>query len=236
MKSERIGYLLLLLAAVLVVSSAALSAQEGSEDPVQATAEATAEGTMPVLFDDLRINNRIILGEFGIFCEDAQGEAANTYAGGGISVYGANGEHYISVPEEALRQLSDVEMTSDATDEPTMLPTNTLSANMTPTQRPAILLGQAYATNGLAQLFLVGDNQFQLIGFLPDGKGFSYEWTGCAGTAGITTFEGTRVFMTTTPVATLPARTAQPTMGGMVTAQPTLEVTLGVTVAATNTP
>ena len=115
MKTERIGYLLVLLRAIFVRSSAALSAQHprdgAAESTVEAKAEATMDGTPEVIFNDARINNAILLGEFGIFCEDVNGDPAGSFDNGGrIAVYGSNGEQYIFAEEDALRQYSDMDM------------------------------------------------------------------------------------------------------------------------------
>jgi hypothetical protein len=244
MKTERIGYLLVLLVAVFVVSSAALSAQNPSDGlaqtTVEATAEATMDGTPEVIFNDGRINNAIILGEFGIFCEDVNGDPAGSFDNGGrIAVYGSNGEQYIFAEEEALRQYSDMDMMMDTTAEPSMMATNT--PDMMSTMQPAILLGQATATNGTVRLFLVGDNEFRLTGFLPDGKGFIYGWTGCTGNIRIDTFDGDFDFITTTPMPTLsgtftPLVTQAATMDSMATQMPTMSSTLETTVEVTTSP
>lgn len=249
MKTERIGYLLVLLVAVFVLSSAALSAQNPSDglaqSTVEATAEATMDGTPEVIFNDGRINNAIILGEFGIFCEDVNGDPAGSFDNGGrIAVYGSNGEQYIFAEEEALRQYSDMGM-MDMTAEPSMMATTT--PDMMSTMQPAILLGQATATNGVVRLFLVGDNEFRLTGYLPDGKGFIYGWTGCTGNIRIDTFDGDFDFITTTPMPTLSGtftplvtraastQEANPT-SSVATQQPTLSSTLNVTPEVTTSP
>lgn len=245
MKTERIGYLLVLLVAIFVLSSAALSAQNPSDGLAQATVEATAEATMDgtpeVIFRDGRINNAIILGEFGIFCEDVNGAPAGSFDNGGrIAVYGSNGEQYIFAEEEALRQYSDMGM-MDMTAEPSMMATNT--PDMMSTMQPAILLGQASAVNGTVRLFLVGDNEFRLTGFLPDGKGFIYGWTGCTGNIRIDTFDGEMDFITTTPMPTLSGtftplvtRAATTQEPSMATQMPTLSSTLDTTAEATTSP
>jgi len=237
MKSGRILFLVAALISVLVISSAVLGAQGGQLDAAfqttdEMTPEMTAEGTSEVFFNDNRINNQVILGEFGIYCEDAQGIAGSSYEGGGISVWGADGDQYISVEEEALRQLSDMDM-AEATQDASAMMTNTPEMMTTPSQRP-ILLGQANGQNGPVMLFLTGDNQFQLVGVLPDGKGFSYSWTGCTGTLAVDTFEGPMVFVTTTPIATLSPVTAQPTT--MATTAPTVQPTLDTTPEVTTSP
>ncbi len=238
MKTERIGYLVLLLMLVFVLSSAALSAQNVSaplaQSTEEATAEATAEGTPEVIFRDGRINNAIILGEFGIFCEDVNGAPAASFDNGGrIAVYGSNGEQYVFAEEDALRQYSAMGMmdATMGTEEPALMATNT--PEMMGTMQPAILLGQATAVNGTVRLFLVGDNEFRLTGYLPDGKGFIYGWTGCTGNARIDMFDGEMDFITTTPLPTL-SGTFTPLVTQAATMDATMDTTMESTMASTS--
>lgn len=212
--TRMISRLTLLMALLALVSIPALAQDDSGGDVGAGNAETDAP-----FFNDNRINNRIILGEFGLYCTDAQGQTANTYQnGGGIAVWGATGQQYLFVPEAQITFLSDPAnlgmsmqgattqtfgsaesmmtqqgQTSGGTQGTMMGSANQNRINnnqgLMPGEFP-ILLGRANAANGPVQIYLTGPNTFQLNAFLPDGKGFAYNWAGCSGTTGVQTFTG----------------------------------------------
>jgi hypothetical protein len=232
---------LALLLALLALSSVPLFAQDIGGEVGTGTTDTDAP-----FFSDNRINNRIILGEFGLYCTDANGQISNTFQnGGGLAVWGANGQQYIFVPEgqisffgddananqtmpqfngmnntfassarsvagaqgtSAESESSDQTMGSANAAQSTLgsfgnlsnqsaqssSSTNSMTRSQSNQRAVAgqfpVLLGQATAMNGLVQLYLTAPGAFQLNGFLPDGKGFTYNWSGCSGGTGINTF------------------------------------------------
>ena len=182
MKKNRILLLVTVLAAVGMLSAAAIMAQEGTEEP---PAESTS---IPSSFSDNRINGDIFLGGLALYCEDENGNTdGNTFQNGGVTVWGPDGQKYISLTASQLRGDEEImqpppteEPMAGMTDEPMMDATETMDADMEEVLTAPILLAQANTTNGPLWFFRTGMDTFALQGYDNTGKFYTYTWEGCA--------------------------------------------------------
>ena len=173
MKHSRVLLLAAILVVSVLVSSAAILAQD-------ATPESTA---VPSSFNDGRTNGDIQLGGLAIYCTDASGSAhTNTFQDGGIQVWGVGGQEYITLTAAQLRGNEEIvqpppTMEAGATEEPTAAPV--AGATEEVSMAKPVLLAQADTPNGTVWFFRTGDDQFVLQGTDENSKFFTYLWTGC---------------------------------------------------------
>lgn len=182
MKKNRILLLVTVLAAVGMLSAAAIMAQEGTEEP---PAESTS---VPSSFSDNRINGDIFLGGLAMYCEDENGNTdGNTFQNGGITVWGPDGQKYITLTASQLRGDEEImQPVAEMTDEPMMDATEMVdtdsmdSEDMDEVLTAPILLAQANTMNGPLWFFRTGTDTFALQGYDNTGKFYTYTWEGCA--------------------------------------------------------
>jgi len=179
MKTNRAALLAVVLVISVLVSSAAILAQDSTPE---STAESTAVSSS---FTDGRINGDIFLGGLAVYCQDQNGGTnVNSFQNGGLTVWGPDGQEYIFLSENQLRgnqeiaQLATMEVNMTETAVPTQ--TATVTASGTQEAQTPFLLAQANTVNGQVWLFRVGDDQFALQGNDNTGKFFTYVWTGCS--------------------------------------------------------
>jgi len=166
-----------LLAAILVISALVSSAAILAQD---ATPESTA---VPSSFTDGRINGDIQLGGLAVYCADVNGDThANSFQGGSLQVWGADGQEYIVLTDAELSGEDEImqpppTMEAGATQEPMMTPVAGATEVASPTN-PS-LLARAAGPNGEIWLLKIGDNQFVLQTNDEHGKFITYTWEGC---------------------------------------------------------
>ncbi|MDX2162714.1 MAG: hypothetical protein SF162_15445 [bacterium] len=180
------------------------------------------DNTRPRTASDFRLNDPYQLGGLGVYCENAQGAAGESFTGGGLSVWSVGGRRIIFVPENEFTGTQTGAGSTTATGNQAQA---TQDVNATPTVAATagafrvVLLATGNAPNGAVQLYQVGENQFLLNGVLEDGKPFQFQWRGCEWLSGFITTEAPyapprNVATRQTPVGT---RTVTGTPGAVTT-------------------
>ena len=159
--------------------------------------EATATVVPPPSFTDGRINDSTLLGGLAIYCVDANSNPTNTFANGGITVWGVGDQKYIDLsaaqlagtmevpqqPSVAEMQVMEMEGTPMMTEEPmgtaTMEPMMEVTAEVQVMGNLPVLLARAFTPTGDIGFFKLSDNEFALQGYDTEGRLFTYTWTGC---------------------------------------------------------
>jgi len=173
MKTNRAALLAVVLVISALVSSAAIFAQD-------ATPESTA---VPSSFTDGRINGDIQLGGLAVYCADVNGDThVNSFQGGSLQVWGADGQEYIVVTDAELMGNDEVMQppaTMEAGATPTAMTTPEAGATEVASPTNPSLLARAAGPNGEIWLLKIGDNQFVLQTNDEHGKFITYTWEGC---------------------------------------------------------